>query len=135
MPRYLTLQRFSIKLNPKKCTFRVPKWKLLGYIVSERDIEANPEKIMGITWMGPIRNVKGVQWLTRYLATLSWFISVTSRYLENRDPRFWYCICMLNCMFAVEYVGSIKGQGYICNFNKIEALKCYLSCIEGSTRT
>ena len=55
--------------------FWVPKGKLLGYIVSESGIEANPEKIMAISNMGPIRNVKGVQRLTGYLATLSQFIS------------------------------------------------------------
>ena len=49
--------------------------KLLGYIVSERDIEANPKKITTISNMGPIRNVKGVQRLTDCLAALSRFIS------------------------------------------------------------
>ena len=43
--------------------------------MSECGIEANPEKIMAISNMGPIRNVKGVQRLTGYLATLSHFIS------------------------------------------------------------
>jgi hypothetical protein len=61
-------------LNPEKCTFGVPKGKLLGYIVSERGIEANLEKITAITRMGPIRNMKGVKRLTGCLATLSWFI-------------------------------------------------------------
>ena len=71
----MNLRRFSIKLNPKKCVFRVSKGKLLGYIVSERGIEANPKKIMAISNMGSIRNVKGVQRLTNCLATLSRFIS------------------------------------------------------------
>jgi hypothetical protein len=43
--------------------------------VSERGIEANPEKITAIIRMGPIRNVKGVQWLIGCLAALSQFIS------------------------------------------------------------
>jgi hypothetical protein len=41
---FANLRRFSIKLNPEKCTFGVPKGNLLGYIVSERGIEANPKK-------------------------------------------------------------------------------------------
>ena len=57
---FVNLQRFNIKLNPEKCVFGVLKGKLLGYIVSERGIEANPEKITAISNMGPIRNVKGV---------------------------------------------------------------------------
>ena len=62
-------------MNLEKCVLGVPKGKLLGYIVSERDIEANPEKIMSISNMGPIHNIKGVQRLTGCLATLSRFIS------------------------------------------------------------
>jgi len=62
-------------LNPEKCVFGVLKGKLLGYIVSERDNEASPKKIMAISNMGPIRNVKGMQRLINCLAALSWFIS------------------------------------------------------------
>ena len=43
--------------------------------MSEHGIEANPKKIMAISNMGPICNVKGVQRLTGCLATLSQFIS------------------------------------------------------------
>ena len=49
----------SIKLNPEKCVFWVPRGMLLGFIISERGIEANPEKISAITKMGPIQNIKG----------------------------------------------------------------------------
>ena len=77
---FVNLQRFNIRLNPEKCVFGVPKGKLLGYIMSERGIEANPEKIMAISNMGPIRNVKGVQRLTDCLATLSRFISRLSEW-------------------------------------------------------
>ena len=48
---------------------------LLGFIVSERGIEANPEKISAITRMGPIQNIKGVQRIIGCLVTLSRFIS------------------------------------------------------------
>ena len=48
---------------------------LLGFIVSEHGIEANPEKISAITRMGPIQNMKGVQQVTGCLAALSRFIS------------------------------------------------------------
>jgi hypothetical protein len=34
---------------------------LLGFIISEWGIEANPEKIAVITSMGPIKDLKGVQ--------------------------------------------------------------------------
>jgi hypothetical protein len=48
---------------------------LLGFIVSERGIEANPKKIAAITNMGPIKDLKGVQRVMGCLAALSRFIS------------------------------------------------------------
>ena len=48
---------------------------LLGFIVFERSIKANPDKISAITRMGPIQNIKGVQRITGCLAALSRFIS------------------------------------------------------------
>ena len=42
----------NIKLNPEKCIFGVPRGKLLVYIVSQRGIKANPEKVSAITKMG-----------------------------------------------------------------------------------
>jgi hypothetical protein len=42
------LWRFNIKLSPEKCTFRVPRGKLLGYIITEHNIEANPDNILVI---------------------------------------------------------------------------------------
>jgi hypothetical protein len=48
------LKEKNIRLNPDKCVFGVPRGMLLGFIVSERGIEANPEKISTITKMGPI---------------------------------------------------------------------------------
>ena len=47
---------------------------LLGFIVSERGIEGNPEKISAITRMGSIQNIKGVQRIIGCLATLNQFI-------------------------------------------------------------
>ena len=56
---FTRLREFRIKLNPKKCVFRVPKAKLLGFIVSKWGIKANLEKIMAIENLGPITNWKG----------------------------------------------------------------------------
>jgi hypothetical protein len=65
----------GMKLNPEKCVFGVPRGMLLGFIVSERGIEANLEKIAAITSVGPIKDLKGVQRVMGCLATLSRFIS------------------------------------------------------------
>jgi hypothetical protein len=49
---------------------------LLGFIVSERGIKANPEKISAIANMGSIQDLKGVQRVTGCLVALSCFISL-----------------------------------------------------------
>src|ERR1044071_1704648 len=72
---FAALNKYRIKLNPKKCAFGVPAGKLLGYMVSARGIEANPEKVQAIARMLEPTDVKGVQQLTGRLAALSRFIS------------------------------------------------------------
>jgi hypothetical protein len=69
------LRAKGVKLNPEKCVFGVPRGMLLGFIISKRGIEANPEKIAAITNMGPIKDLKGVQRVMECLAALSRFIS------------------------------------------------------------
>jgi hypothetical protein len=69
------LRANGVKLNPEKCVFGVPRGMLLGYIVSQRGIKANPEKVAALERMGPIRDLKGVQKVLGCLAALSCFIS------------------------------------------------------------
>src|ERR1041384_7027024 len=71
---FATLNKYIIKLNPKKCAFGVPAGKLLGYMVSAQGIEANPEKVQAIARMQEPTNIKGVQKLTGRRAALSRFI-------------------------------------------------------------
>jgi hypothetical protein len=68
------LRANGVKLNPEKCVFGVPRGMLLGYIVSQRGIEANPEKVAALERMGPIHDLNGVQKLLGCLAALSRFI-------------------------------------------------------------
>jgi hypothetical protein len=72
---FAKLRQHRVKLNPEKCVFRVPRGMLLGFVMSERDIEANPEKILAIMDMGPIKNLNGVQRVTGCLAALSHFLA------------------------------------------------------------
>ena len=72
---FANLRTYQIKLNPEKCVFGVPAGKLLGFLVSERGIECNPEKIAAIDWMDRPKNLKQVQKFTGCLASLSRFLS------------------------------------------------------------
>ena len=62
-------------LNPAKCVFGVPAGKLLGFFVSERGIEANPEKIKAITSLAKPVCINDVQRLAGRITALSRFIS------------------------------------------------------------
>src|SRR5437773_2680657 len=69
------LRCFRWKLNPEKCVFGVPSGKLLGFIVSYRGIEVNPEKLKDIFRMNLPTKMKDVQKLTGCMAALSRFVS------------------------------------------------------------
>jgi hypothetical protein len=79
------LRATRTKLNPDKCVFGISAKKLLGFLVSHRDIKANLEKIKAIETMRPPARIKDIQKLAASLATLSRFIS---RLAERALPIF-----------------------------------------------
>ncbi|GLU18333.1 hypothetical protein SLE2022_346390 [Rubroshorea leprosula] len=64
-----------MRLNPAKRIFGVESGKFLGFMVSRRGIEVNPEKIKAVAEMEPPKSVKDVQRLTGRVAALHRFIS------------------------------------------------------------
>ena len=72
------LREFNMKLNPAKCAFGVSARKFLGFIVNNRGIEANPDKIKAVLDMPSPSSVKEVQRLTGRIAALSRFVSRSS---------------------------------------------------------
>ncbi|XP_075486400.1 uncharacterized protein LOC142526012 [Primulina tabacum] len=70
-----TLTQYGIKLNPARCIFGVKSGKFLGFIVTDRGIEVNQEKVKSVLCMPSPRSVKEVQKLTGRIASLSRFIS------------------------------------------------------------
>jgi hypothetical protein len=72
---FASLREYCWKLNPNKCVFSVPSGKLLGFIISNRGIEANPEKISAIANVKAPTCIKDVQKLTGCMAALNRFIS------------------------------------------------------------
>ena len=67
-----------MKLNSAKCAFGVSTGKFLGFIVNNRGIEANPDKIKVVLDMLPLSNIKDIQRLIGRIATLSRFVSRAS---------------------------------------------------------
>ena len=70
-----TLRSYNMKLNPSKCVFVVTAEKFLGFMVSQRGIEVNPEKVRAIMELGPPRMVKEVQSLNGKITALTRFVS------------------------------------------------------------
>ncbi|RVX00526.1 Transposon Ty3-I Gag-Pol polyprotein [Vitis vinifera] len=69
------IRQFRLRLNPKKCTFRVTFGKLLGYMVNERDIEVDPDKIRAILDMPAPRTEREVRGFLGRLQYISRFIT------------------------------------------------------------
>ena len=72
---FVTLKTHQMRLNPSKSVFGVASGKFLGFMVSQRGIEANPEKVRAIIDMTSPRIVKEVQKLTGRIAALNKFVS------------------------------------------------------------
>ena len=64
-----------MKLNPNKCAFGVASGKFLGFMVSQKGIEANPKKVRAILDMASPKTVKEVQKLIGRIAALNRFVS------------------------------------------------------------
>ena len=69
------LRGHKLRLNASKCSFGVGSRKFLGYMVTHRGIEVNPDQVRAINSLQPPWNPKEVQRLTGMTAALNRFIS------------------------------------------------------------
>ena len=69
------LRRHKLRLNASKCSFSMGSGKFLGYMVTHRRIEVNPDHIKAINDLKPPRNAKEVQKLIGMIIALNRFIS------------------------------------------------------------
>jgi hypothetical protein len=72
---FANLRKVNINRNPAKCAFGVPLGKLLGFLMSHRGIEGNPDKVKAIEEMHYPCNLKEMQRLAGCMATLGRFIA------------------------------------------------------------
>ena len=70
-----TMRKHKLHLNASKCLFGVSSGKFLGYMVTHKGIEVNPDQMKAINNLQPPRNPKEVQKLTGMTAALNQFIS------------------------------------------------------------
>ncbi|RVX23028.1 Retrovirus-related Pol polyprotein from transposon 297 [Vitis vinifera] len=104
------LRKYGMKLNPAKCAFGVSSGKFLGFMVTQRGIEINPNQVKAVANMLAPTNKKQLQRLTGklvalgrspqpgerlylYLAVIDWAVSVVLlRSLSPREQRPVYFI-------------------------------------------
>ena len=79
------LREYDMKLNPLKCAFGVSAGRFLGFMVTQRGIEANPAQLKTILQSLTPSSKKGIQQLTGRLAALGRFIS---RFTDHLKPFF-----------------------------------------------
>lgn len=72
---FVQLRKSNMRLNPIKCAFGVEVGKFLGFIITRRGIEANPDKYQTIQEMKSPNTVKEVQSLAGKITALSQFMS------------------------------------------------------------
>ena len=70
-----TLRQYNMKLNPSKYAFGVSFGKFLSFMVSQRGIEANPERVRAILDISSPKTIKEVQSFTGRVAALNRFVS------------------------------------------------------------
>ena len=78
------MEQFQLRLNPKKCAFGVTYGKLLGYIISAKEIEVDSKNVYAIMEMPPPRNIKQL----RGLQGLVWSIRLFISQLANKAQPF-----------------------------------------------
>ncbi|XP_068486854.1 uncharacterized protein [Phaseolus vulgaris] len=108
---FATISRYHLKLNPEKCIFGVEAGKFLGFMLTERGIEANSDKCAAIIAMRSPTSVKEVQQLTGRMAALSRFVSAGGQkgniYFQclKRNSRFaWTDECEAAFLKLKEYL-------------------------------
>nr|KYP55608.1 Retrovirus-related Pol polyprotein from transposon opus [Cajanus cajan] len=71
---FQALRQHQMRLNPEKSVFEVSGGKFLGFMLSDRGIEANPDKCQAILDMKSPNTLKEVQKLVGWLTSLSRFL-------------------------------------------------------------
>ncbi|CAJ2638239.1 unnamed protein product [Trifolium pratense] len=78
-------RRHNMRFNPEKCTFGVQAGKFLGFYLTKRGIEANPDKCRAFTELPTPSNKKSIQTLNGMLTSLSRFVA---KYAQHALPLF-----------------------------------------------
>ena len=82
---FYLLRKYDMKLNPSKCAFGMNAGKFLGFMVTQRGIEVNPDQIKVVMETSAPSSKKELQRLTSKLVALGCFIA---RFMDKLRPFF-----------------------------------------------
>jgi len=90
------LRKFKLRLNPAKCTFGVRSGKLLSFIVSQKGIEVDPDKVRAILEMPhpcTKREVRGflgrLNYIARFISQLTFTCEPIFKLLRKNHTVEW----------------------------------------------
>jgi len=118
------LRLFNMRLNPTKCVIGVEGEKFLGFMLTQREIEANPDKCSVILAMKSSTNLKEIQSLVRRLTSLSQFLPRLAdkirpivRTLKKADKFVWNSECEATfhavkmTVSSMPILGRLRAEG------------------------
>jgi hypothetical protein len=79
------LRKYNLRLNPTRCSFRVKSGKLLEFVMSDKGIKVDPNKVKAIQSMPPPKTKKDV---IRFLERLNYIAQFISQLTMTCDPIF-----------------------------------------------
>jgi len=107
------VRRYDMRLNPEKCVFGVAGGKFLGFMLTHRGIEANPDKCQAVVNMRSPTNIKEIQRLVGRLTALSRFmpklaerIQPMLRLMKKAQKFVWDEACEQSFQALKEYLSS-----------------------------
>ncbi|KAG5226363.1 RNA-directed DNA polymerase (Reverse transcriptase), Ribonuclease [Salix suchowensis] len=94
------LRKYKLRLNPAKCSFGVKSGKLLGFVVSDKGIEVDHEKVKAIQAMPAPKTEKEVRgflgrlnYIARFISQLTTTCDPIFRLLRKKNPGIWNAEC------------------------------------------
>ncbi|GAU41894.1 hypothetical protein TSUD_170050 [Trifolium subterraneum] len=73
-------RKFNMRFNPEKCTFGVKAGKFLGFYLTERGIEANPDKCRAFLDIPTPKSKKSIQTLNGMLTSMARFVAKSAQH-------------------------------------------------------
>jgi len=90
------LRKYRLRLNPAKCSFGVKSRKLLGFMVSDKGIEMDPDKVRAIRSMPAPKTEKDVRgflgrlnYINRFISQLTTTCDPIFCLLRKKNPGIW----------------------------------------------